>query len=173
LTAYDEPRKNIERKISKEKEVTKMKNQHPNGTISIMNIIRLFLIGFLTVSVIISLTLYASASLIGYMTINSWWMAWGFTLIGLCGMPLALAIDGVTGIAYESWGTPKTKMIFLFIGKTLEGLLLIGIVHQADEWLKGVTCSTWSELIIGYSIFLFLEALFAYTNRLKSHAPTE
>lgn len=145
-----------------------MKKENQKNSTSIKNIIRFLLIGSLLLSGMESVILYASASIWGYMTIASWLACWCFSLITLCGIPLTLMIDGLAGTLYEKWGNIKTKSVFLFTAKTIEVLLLVSIVHQADEWLKGITCSIWSETFIGYGIFLLLEGVFALGNWISS-----
>lgn len=127
-----------------------------------------FLFGCALLSGMESILLYTGATLTGFIEIDSWLSLWILSIISLGGMAVALTIDALTGTLYEKWGRQKAKIVFLFVAKVVEGLVLISIVHQGDEWLEGVTCSTWSETIIGYVIFLLLESVFAFGNKIRT-----
>ena len=165
LPSYLLSKKNIQRKNEK-KGSERMEPE--NKPLFNAPLATLILAGMVLLSGLSSALLYTSASIGNFIHIESGWATWMFSLIALCGMPLALIVDGVMGSLYEKFGTEKTKKVFLFIGKTMEVLLLVFIVHQADEWLKGITCSTWSESIMGYLVFLLLEGIFAIGKKLSS-----
>lgn len=133
----------------------------------LLQLLKFFIIGFLVLTTLTSGFLYVSVHLLGFDIFHSWWATWLFTLIIMMGTPLTLIVDGIMESIYTAIGHPKVKKVFVFISKVLECSLLVFIVYQADEWIKGVSCSTMFEAVIGYIFFLGLEGIFALGKKLQ------
>lgn len=139
----------------------------------LLKLLKFFVIGFLVISTLISVLIYASTHLSGFDIFHSWWATWLFTSIIMIGTPLTLIIDGMMESFYSAFGHPKIKSIFVFVSKVLECLLLIFIVYQADQWVEGVSCSIWFEAVIGYVFFIGLEGVFALGRKLNRKVSNE
>jgi len=148
----------------KKKEGTEtMNNNKFPPVLSIMAFLAFCLVLF---NSLVSLILYHSSVILGIELFSNWWVCWWFSFVILSSIPFALVIDGMFGIIYEGWGRVNTKQIFVFTSKVLEALYFVFIVYQADQWLKGVTCSMWSIIIIGFSYFLLVEWMFETGKRI-------
>lgn len=142
------------------------KTPNKNKSTFILSIFRWLLVGLCILNGGVSLFLFLGAKMVDGVTIESFWASWLLSGIILCGLPLTLVVDGFVGSLYERWGSLQTKRFFLFVAKTTEALLVVLIVHYADEWIKGVSSSMWFEVVIGYVFFLIMEGAFSIGKQL-------